>query len=415
MNYIIFLLILLSSVGFYNPWGIFSVQMQKLIFYFFCIVGIGYSFFFGKSLKETRYPRVAYSIVLLGIVTSIFMAILFHPQSLRVSITTTMAYFLPYALFYVFLKLDVDPDRIMKAIIVLTFISGVTYICNMTTAPNMMFGLPLEREDLSRGILRLPIVYIELFPLPLFYAIVKYNQTRKKIWLAYAVYVMIIIFLSVTRQTIFLSFILGSFLLFKKLSLLKKVAFIGVMVVFVTATMPHIPVYKTMLELSKEQKDKNEDKDDIRITAWEFYTTEFQTNSLSYFLGNGVPAYDKSEWGKEVDSITDTNKCFAVDVGWAGFYFYFGIFTTLALLWLMVSGVLARSPNRVYPQYWLLFAVLTCVASGIIVFWYIIIDVSLALYLAYAPERKLLAKEEIALGNPKPDSSQNGYPQLRHI
>lgn len=415
MNYIIFLLILLSAVGFYNPMGIISPQIQKLMFYFFCICGIGYSFFFGKSIQRVRYPRLAYAVLLLGIVISIPMAIMFHPQSLSVSVTTTLAYILPYALFYVFLKLDIDPDRMMKAVIAITFVSGFVYICNATTVPNMVFGSPLENDDLSRGIIRLPVVFLGLFPLALFYAINKYNQTKKNIWLAYAGYVMLMIFLSVTRQTIFLSFILGSFLLFKNLSLLKKVAFIGAMVIIITAIMPKIPIYKALLELSQEQKDENEDEDNIRITAWEFYTTEFQTNSLSYILGNGVPAFDKSEWGKKVDSITDTNKCFAVDVGWAGFYFYFGIFTTLALLWLMVSGVLARSPNRVYPQYWLIFAILTSVASGIIVVWNSILYVPLALYLAFVPEKESLEYKKVALDHTKPTNLQKGYPQLRQI
>jgi len=415
MNYVIFLLILLSSVGFYNPSGIFSVPMQKMVFYFISIVGIFYSVCFGKSIKDVRYPRIAYFVVLLGIVMSIPMAILYHPQSFSVSLTTTLAFFIPFTLLYVFFKLDVDPDRIMKTIIVLTFISGVVYFCNVLTAPDLTFGLPLEKNDLSRGIIRLPIVFIELFPLPLFYAINKYNRTRKLIWLVYAAYVMIMIFLSVTRQTIFLSFALGSFMLLKKLSLLKKIIFISLMAFALTVIMPQIPAYKTMLELSKEQKDDNDEKEDIRITAWAFYTVEFQTNELSYILGNGVPAFDKSDWGKDVDSITEANKCYTVDVGWAGFYYYFGIITTLALLWLMVSGILNRSPNRVYPQYWLLFAVITCVASGIIVVWYLILNVSLALYLVYVPDKKLVTEKGASSEHPELSNTLKGYPQLRQI
>ncbi|MGM9870424.1 MAG: hypothetical protein ACI31E_01350 [Muribaculaceae bacterium] len=384
MNYFILIFILLSAIGFFNPSGVLSAQAEKFLLYAAIAGGAVYAFSFGRNLTKVKYPRIAYAILIGGIFLSIFTSTAFHDQSLTDSFKTVLSYLLPYFSFFVFMKLDVPREKVMNTLIILSFIAAFAYFVNLYSVPSFSFGRPLEKEDLSRGILRIAIPYIELFPLLLFYSINQWFMTRAKKWLFYGAFLMVMIFLSVTRQIIFLSAILGLIYLLQNVTLFKKITVIVVVVLFGTIVLPRIPAYKTMLELSEEQRDENEDEENIRIQAWRYYTIENQTNEITPIIGNGVPSFGLSPWGKQFESDTDTNKCFAVDVGWAGFFYYFGAITTAALLIILIRAFLLRKPkSQTYLNYWILFLIATSVASGIILYYFQIVSVSLVLYLVY--------------------------------
>lgn len=413
MNYWIFLFILLSSVGFYNPLGIISVPMEKALLYIAFSVGFVYVFFWQKNSIKSNFPRSWYYIMICGMIISIFTASVFHDQSLFTSFKTTLAFLIPYLCLIIFLRLDVPRDKIMNTLIVLSFISAIAYSANMMSVPEKAaFGRPVEEKDLTRGIVRIAIVYIELFPLLLFYAINKWFDTHKKKWLFYGAFLMVMIFLSVTRQIIFLSAILGLFFLLRNAAFFKKIVIIFIALIFGTIVLPRIPIYKTMLELSQEQKDKNEDDDDVRIKAWEYYTYENQTNDLTPILGNGVPAFGMSQWGKQFDSETENNKLYAVDVGWAGFFYYFGAISTIALLMLFIKGIALKKPkSQQYISYELILIAVTSVASAPILFYYQIVSVCLVFYLAFKVDEPSTVADTTTSPS-KEVPKHKGYPQL---
>ena len=143
------------------------------------------------------------------------------------------------------------------------------------------------------------------------------------------------------------------------------------------------------MELSEEQAEKNKyEKEDIRITAWRFYTTENQTNSVTPFLGNGIPSEGNSVWGiKHMKTIYyeyGGNGCFTVDVGWAGFYWLFGLFATLALMTIMIKAIIRKKPDKEsYMSYGILFFLITSITAGPILFSQQIVSLCLILYLIY--------------------------------
>lgn len=324
MNYWIFLFILLSSVAFYNPSGVITVQMEKFLSILAILCGLGYAVFNSSNKKSVQYPHVAYIVLLGGMVVSIFMASVIHQQGLITSAVAVSSYLFPYLCFIIFINLGVSRQRILNTLIVLSFLSSIVYAANISTAPHFVFGRPLEDLDLSRGMLRISIVFLELFPLLLFYSINQWFETRKAKWMAYAAFLMLMIFLSVTRQVIFVSAVLALYSCLRKVKLSSKIAVILFTLFVGVYVLPKIPVYKTMLALSEAQKEDNEDKEDIRITAWRFYTYEGQTDEICFLLGNGVPSFGKSEWGDSFDHETDNNKCYAVDVGWAVLFLLWG-------------------------------------------------------------------------------------------
>lgn len=145
-----------------------------------------------------------------------------------------------------------------------------------------------------------------------------------------------------------------------------------------------------MVEVTKYEAEKNKYvKEDVRLTAWKFYTYEYQTNTITSVLGNGIPAREKSEWGHEVLQKTSHeylgNGCFPEDVGWAGFYWYFGILSTIGLVLFMLKAILKKKPaNESYLTFWLIYICCTALASAPILYYWQIISIMTVLYLIYS-------------------------------
>lgn len=266
-------------------------------------------------------------------------------------------------------------------------------IINAISFPKIIFGEEKEYYDMSRGIVRLAVFSIELIVLFFLYAINQWILTRKKkyIWLILLTFIFIV--LSVTRQNIGLSALLGLIFVMHKVSWSRKMCVIILCIISYIFIFPQIPIFKTMTDLSKEQANNNKyEKEDIRIRAWRFYTYEYQTNGLTTIFGNGTPSLGNSKWGNDVEKTINPqyggNGCLPVDVGWAGFYWYFGAIATLGLLILLIKGALRKKPqNRQYLSYWCVFITLTSIASGPILFYSQIVSITIVLYLIYGKEQ----------------------------
>lgn len=418
MRYSLFLLIVLASVGFFNPAQMFSQSVQKAVF----LLAVGAGFAYGLNdlgkLRDSSFPKVAYAVLMLGIAFSAVMCSAFHAQGLRVSLMATMPFLAAYFTFYVFMILRIPAERIMKTYLWLAFASSCVYFANMTHVPYNIFGeAMLESEDMSRGILRLPVVFIEFFPMLVFYSINKWFDTHNKKWFLIIAWLSLMIVLSVIRQIIALTALLGLLFIFRKLSWKMKLAMGAAVVAVVVWVLPMIPIYQAMLELSEDQRDANDETEDIRITAWRYYTYEGQTNDITPILGNGIPSVGNSQWGTMYDSEIDDNKCFYVDVGWAGFFWLFGGVATVALLIVLIKALVKPKPESMqYLNYWLVFLMLTSIASGPLVIYYQVVDITVCLYLVYSNAD---IKSSIAENDNRADNTQlqqpYRYPQLPKI
>lgn len=388
----LYIIIVLASLSFYNPFGLISPQVGKFLFYLICLIALFYAKRRGIPLKCISYPKTVYKMLLGGIAFSIIMVKFFQDQSLKTTIIATLPYIFAYLTFYVFMKLNIPKKQLERMIWIFCYISMCIYIINALSFPNMIFGVDKEEFDMSRGIARLKIFSLELIVLFFLYAINQWIQTkqRKYVWLILLTFVFIV--LSVTRQTISLSVILGLLFIMQKASWPKKIGVIVVCLLLYIFVIPQIPIFKTMAELSKEQAEYNKYKnEDIRITAWWFYTCEYQTNEWTAIFGNGIPSIGNSKWGNDFERTIfpqyGGNGCFAVDVGWAGFYWSFGVIATLCLLILLIKGVIKKkSQNSQYLAYWCVYIILTAIASGPILYYSQIVSITTVLYLIYGKE-----------------------------
>lgn len=392
-KYYLYILIVLSSLTFYNPFGIIQPQYGKLLFYSICMISLIYAYKNGINIRKVKYPKVAYIILISGIIFSSFMALFFHEQSFMTSFIAIIPYLLGYLVFYILMKFNIPKEKIEKAIWIFCFISMGIYIINMISFPNIIFGAEKEEYDTSRGIVRIGIKSIELIVLFFLYSINQWLITKRKKYIWLILLTAIFIILSVTRQIILLSCVLGILFIFKKVSLFKKIITICTCIFIFLVILPQIPIYQTMMELSEEQAERNKtEKEDIRITSWKFYTNEYQTNELTRIFGNGLPSIGNSKWGNDFEKTVyyeyGGNGCFFVDVGWAGFYWLFGALSTLSLIILLIKAILKnKQTNRQYLSYWLVFLLLTSIASAPILFYSQIISVVTILYLVYGKEQ----------------------------
>ena len=379
-------------MSFFNPLGLIPSIISKFIYYVLCLIGLFYSLRRGKNLKHIVYPRSLYRMIILGIIMSIFMASFFQNQSFLTSLIATLPYLFGYITFYILMKLNIPTIKIEKAIWTFCYISMGIYIINVISFPNIIFGTEKEAYDMSRGVVRLGIMLIELIVLFFFYSINQWILFKKKVYILLIFLTALFIVLSVTRQYILLSFGLGFILILQKASLAKKIAVIVFCFFIYKFVLPQLPMYNAMVELTEAQAEKNEyDKEDIRIQAWQFYTYEYQTNSMTAILGNGVPSLGNSQWGNEFREAVypdyGGNGCFTSDVGWAGFYWNYGLFTTLGLFFLLLKAAFKKKEKKEqYLSYWCIFIIITSVASGPIIIYYQIISIMTVLYLIYGKE-----------------------------
>lgn len=415
MPYVSFLLIVLAAVSFFNYHAILSEQAAKAIFYLSVLAGGVVAYFPYRTVKIGNFPRGAWFMLMGGIVISIFMAPLYHKQSLPVSMMTTLPTLFAYFTFPIFLRFNIPVERVIRAYMVLAVVSAFVYFCNVMTMPNNIFGKPIIDLDMTRGIVRIPLVFIEVFPILVFYCVNRWLDDKKAKWLWFILFLMTMIVLSVVRQVIVYTAILSVLFIMRKVSWKVKAAMCLGIVGVIVYVLPMIPIYKTMVELSEEQVDENEDEENIRITAWRYYTYENQSGDLTPFLGNGMPSFGNSIWGISFDAETEENGCFYVDVGWAGMYWLFGPLAVGGLLWLMIVTLIKKKPeNLQFVNYGIVFIFLTNFTSAPTIYYYQIVNVTMLLSIPYCICNQSSSEAVPAEALPRKRTSlMPRFPQLR--
>lgn len=396
MAYAAFILILLSSVAFFNYHAILSDQAVRALFYLSALCGIFVAWLKARGGEKTaEYPHKAFILLMLGIFISVFMSSLYHPQSLKVSLMTSLPVILAYSTLWAYFYFEIPIAKIMKTYMVLAVISSIVYFCNMATFPNNIFGEPMLDLDDSRGMIRIKVPFIEMFPVLIFYVINRWHDDKKAKWVVIGAFLFLMVVLSVIRQMILYTALLSLIFILKKVSWKVKAGICAALVAVVVFVLPMIPIYQAMVELSEDQVEQNEaEEENIRITAWRYYTYDNQTGELTPIFGNGTASFGNSVWGIAFDAETEENGCFAEDVGWAGFYWHYGLLALIGLLWLMIAALKRKKAQSMqFINYALVLFLILPVASGVNLYYYQIVNLNMLLYMAYSCRQTDLAVE----------------------
>ena len=398
MDFSFLVLLYLAARSFFNPLGLITGALSKGLFVAIFVVALIYTLNKHKAVIE--YPKKAYSFIILGILLSVLSAFFIHEQSLGISFMSTLPYLLGYLYFYILIKLKVPTVMVEKFFMVLSIISIIMFVSNLAVYPNVAFGNAMEEEDTSRGFIRLGVPMIEVI---VTYFLLNINQwllTRKRKHLVWITVLTLMILLSLTRQVIGVSAVLAVLFVLHNSSIYKKILVVLACIFCVYVILPQIPIVKAMMEVSEQQVQNNADDEDIRIKAWRFYTVEFQDNIYCQIFGNGIPSYGNSRWGNYVDKTTGFpkdggNGCFTVDVGWAGFFWYFGFISTISLIIMFLCAIVRKkTPERQYLTYVFYFYVITSITSGPIIYNFQVATLMLLFYVTFNDRKFKLSNKK---------------------
>lgn len=380
-------LIPLSAVSFFNPFGAINDQLSKFLFLFSCCL-VSVILLFNKNPKLKKNPKFGFFLLYCGIFTGYLITVLIHGQGAITALITLLPIIFAYSCFFIFYKLNIPKSKILNLIKILTILGIIVYIINRIFYPNIIFGTK-EGGDRA-GMLRMWIPFIELQILMLFYYIEKVakNGLSKNMTLWLIVYGAMVI-LSVTRQLIILSFILGTLLYLYNTHGAKKIIVAIFICTICVTIVPRLPIVEVITETTEQEAERSQGmENNIRLIAWDYYTEDAQESIVTKIFGNGIPALQKSKWGKKIDRYTNTELgglgLYTTDIGWAGFYFYFGIIGTLGLLVIFIKTIrYSLINNKFWIAAWLLLIAFTSFASGQILYYYQIISLSMILCLVY--------------------------------
>lgn len=385
---LIFFIPILATVGFLNPFGItssnsrFALQLFDVI----TILWLLLCCFSKERITSKSFPIIPFVLLLISFVISFQMAYTHHAQSYRDSFFASFPTIAGYLFFLIFTKLPINNERLYHYIRVLLVISIIVYFINRLTIEDPVFkvGRVDTANESDRGV-RLWIPFLDLHIMYLYYSISNWTEKHKREYLLWILLTSVMIVLSLTRQTIFLSAMFSVLLLLEKSNWKNKILSLSLLIALYFIVIPRIGVFQNLLRVSQEQSDRqSRGKDDIRLEAWALYTVGLQDDTETAILGNGFPSMGNSSWGKYVASVSDYGHWYYVDVGWAGYYFFFGAFGVVALVILVLYSIKKRKrKENIYLCYILLHELLTSFTSAPILYSSQTLMIGLFLYMLW--------------------------------
>ncbi len=384
MNHRLVIITILASVGFFNFHNTFNSPICRLMF--ICMVILCLITAIKQQsvrLLDCKFPRLPWFIFMCGLIVSTFMASFFHPQSLQTSIIAQSTVIVAFSFFFVLLKLNPDPDKLIKSFFYLAGCSILVYFVNLASFPNNIFGEPIISEDTSRGMIRILIPLFQIIILLIFYSINQWQITKSKKWLLFLGIGGVMIILSLTRQIMAIMFILCFFQILHKYSLSKKIIVGVILLSSVYVIFTNLPIYKDIKELTETQIDSsvNKQEEDVRVGAWRYYSYEANDNIATFLLGNGTPSLGKSVWGKQFDIYTSKENYYIGDVSWASCIFLYGIIATIALLCIVILAIFKpKKADQQYLTYYMICVLLQGIASGV---WFYFNELDITMIVLY--------------------------------
>lgn len=390
-RYCLVILIILSANGFLNPFGLMTQAQQKACFYVVWMIAVVYLLCNKTEEPHTGYSKLGLRLIVFGMLTSMLIVYLFQNQSVQDSLITTSLYLLAYLTLPIMARLSLPQKQLLRIVYVFAVLGMAAYVVNLISFPTIVFGDTKDEYDMSRGFIRLGVPFILCIQIVLLHRANNWANGIGRHNIAWMSLASVFILLSLTRQVILLSAVMTVLIILQNASWFRRIITIAVSLLVLYLVLS-IPVVKTMIELSEHQAEINKyEKEDIRITAWRYYTIENQTNSLTPVFGNGVPRFGYSPWGikaeRDVAPEWGGNACYQADVGWAGFYWYFGAIGTVGLLMLLLGAAMHKKKNEdSFASYMMWTIIITSVASAPILYHYQVVIVMLMICYIYGKE-----------------------------
>ena len=264
---------------------------------------------------------------------------------------------------------------------------------------NRISGMPLfgdADDEITRGAVRYRLQGVYWVLLFLFLKINQYAQCKRKVDLGWILVCYVAILFTLTRQVIAVSLVIGILIYLQRVSWIKKIIFTGCICAVLSYSISNIGVVKALVEQTMEDKENQEQYDNIRIVAFNYFAFEYPRNASEVLFGCGIPAFGKSKYGTDFQKTTYRLRVYREDVGWVGFYFNFGIVAVILLLYIMCKALSFKIPPQYsYLKYFIVAVMLLSVASAPIQINYEILVLVFVLYMVIAANKMHLIQTDI--------------------
>lgn len=320
--------------------------------YYLIAVGIIVLLLFIGLQKETPRLNVSYIIFFaIGIVMSMFMAMIYHDQSLlSTAISQRMMYFL--ACFFVWWKIGLKEEELFPMFRILTIATLVLFFSSLY-APQWFISQARIEEFEKKSLYSTDVLcfmpghlYVLLY---LFYLLQELPERFSKIDWGIVLATLGMFFIYQNRSTLIYLVVIMLYFVVKNRKLIgtggRAVMIISVILVLLFGLSSIRTITKSLIGETQEQLDDNEY---ARKVALQYYVLEYNEGSIPRSLfGNGQPT-TSSEYLLEMHEGHERGAHWS-DLGFIGDWFLFGIIPIIALL--MMTYKVFRYPFPTYLKY----------------------------------------------------------------
>lgn len=306
---------------------------------------------FAGLQKESPRLNLTYIILFgLGIVLSMFMAMIYHDQSLLgTAISQRPIYFL--ACYFVWWKIGLTEEELFPMFRMLTIVTLVVFAISLFQPQWFLSQAAIEQyvkraETTTDVLCFIPgHLYVLLY---LFYLLQQLadNYNRKDWLIVFAILSMFFIYQN--RSTLIYLGVIMVYFVIKNRRAIGKNGRIMISLAAIVVLLFGLPYIRTISQsLIGETQEQLEDEEYVRKVAFQYYVLEYNEGDIPRILfGNGQPSKD-SEY--LIEMREDREDLFLSDLGFIGDWFLFGMLPIVALL-LMAFNVF-RYPHPQYLKY----------------------------------------------------------------
>ena len=116
--------------------------------------------------------------------------------------------------------------------------------------------------------------------------------------------------------------------------------------------LPQSQVYNSLVEKTESDRDAQQQYDNIRLVAAEYFLAECPRNTSQTLFGHGTPSFGNSSYGKRYENFQASTGIYREDVGYCGFFYDFGLVCTILIIFMFVRSLFVKIPQKyLYLKY----------------------------------------------------------------
>jgi hypothetical protein len=314
---------------------------------------------YGERISIKLNFKYEISFLLLAVFISMFMAKIFHGQSIPTTLLVQRSMY--YLLFYFLLAyLKLDKYELMRIIVYFAIVYFLIYLIQYSIYPSKIFR---GRASLDRGTVRIFLPgYIYLLS-AFFIGLFQFYNFNKLKYGAICGMVAIILVLQGTRQSMATAGLLTVVsIIFSKQAKSKFLYMFLIVISVIPIFILFQDIFMNLLEVT--QHEQGQSADNVRIRSATFFLTTFMPDKLAYFLGNGASSANE-EYGQLMEMYAELYGFYRSDVGIIGTYVTYGAIFAIAELAIYFKVLRKKLPENIsFIKYVFFFNLLTILTGS---------------------------------------------------